>query len=178
MSLKGLIEKQTIIIDDHRRGANEVKSWDDRTADVHIDKITHFPVEGKKQNVRIKVPINSERPIRIEKGNKNVLDDIPGQLKREIQNAFKHKISRELFIADLIKHISNFPTILNSKDRAHKVVSNLSKHFGLKWSAEEIAQYTADALTTYTEKYVDEDGKKYFITIEKDKIKIGEDDRV
>lgn len=64
MSLKGLIDKQTIIIDDHKRGIGEIKNWDAPSSDVHIDKLTNFPIKGKRQKVRIRIPINSERPIK------------------------------------------------------------------------------------------------------------------
>ena len=70
MGLKSLIENQTIIIDDHKRGNREIKNWDDIQNDVHIDKKTNFRINGKKQNFRIRIPINSDRPIKIENTRK------------------------------------------------------------------------------------------------------------
>jgi len=174
MGLKGLIDKQTIIIDDHKRGSQEVKNWDDKTADVHIDKITNFPVNGERQNIRIKVPINSDRPIKIENAKKHRLNEIPSQLKREIQKAFEDKQERERFISDIVKYIKNFDTILSSEDRVRQVLSNISKHFGLDWTKEKIATYSDDVLSLYTQKYVDESGRKFFITVDNEKIKMGE----
>ena len=58
MALNGLIKKQTIIIDDHKRGSQEVKNWDDPSSDIHIDKTTNFPLDGKRQKVG-----QSENPV-------------------------------------------------------------------------------------------------------------------
>lgn len=174
MALKGLIEKQTIIIDDHKRGSREVKNWDDKTADVHIDKTTNFPVNGERQDIRIKVPINSDRPLKIENAKKKQLNDIPAQLRREIQRAFEDKQKRESFIKDIIEHIKSFDTILSSENRVRQVLSNISKHFDLEWTNEKIATYSDDILSLYTQNYTDDDGRQFFITVDKNKIKIGE----
>ena len=174
MALKELIKKQTIIIDDHKRGSREVKNWDDKTADVHIDKKTNFPVDGKRQNITIKVPINSDRPLKIENAKKEQLNDIPTKLKGEIQSAFEDKKKRERFINDIIKHIKNFDTILSNEKRVKRFLSNISKHFDLKWTDEKIATYSDDILSLYTQKYTDDDGGQFFITVDKNKIKIGE----
>lgn len=174
MALKGLIERQIIIIDDHKRGSREVKNWDDKTIDVHIDKTTNFPVEGERQDIRIKVPINSDRPIKIENAKKHRLNEIPRQLRREIQRAFDSKEERERFISDVIEHIKNFDTILSSEYRVRQVLSNISKHFDLDWTNEKIATYSDDILSLYTEKYIDDRGRQFFITVDAEKIKIGE----
>lgn len=174
MALKGLIERQTIIIDDHKRGSREVKNWDDKSADVHIDKKTQYPVNGARQDIRIKVPINSDRPLKIENAKKKQLNEIPSQLRREIQRAFENKQERERFIQDIIEHIKNFDTILSSEDRVRQVLLNISKHFDLKWPSEKIATYSNDILSLYTQNYTDNNGRQFFITVEKDKIKIGE----
>ena len=95
MGLKSLIENQTIIIDDHKRGNREIKNWDDIQNDVHIDKKTNFRINGKKQNFRIRIPINSDRPIKIENTRKNTLADLPGRFQKEIREAFEDKVVRE-----------------------------------------------------------------------------------
>lgn len=174
MALKGIINKQTIIIDDHKRGSGEIKNWDDPTADVHIDKTTNYPVDGEKQNIRIKVPINSNRPIEIKNGKRKKLNDIPRILKREIRDAFENKEKRESFVKDIINHIKEFDTILENEDRAKQVLENISKHFDLEWNDEKIATYSNDILELYTQNYTDDKGSQYFITVDKEKIKIGE----
>ena len=87
MALNGLIKKQTIIIDDHKRGSQEVKNWDDPSSDIHIDKTTNFPLDGKRQKVRIRIPINSDRPIIIENGKRLELNEIPKKLYWENRKA-------------------------------------------------------------------------------------------
>ena len=42
MSIHTLIKNQTIMIDDHHWGVGEVKSWDDNSKDIHIDKKTQY----------------------------------------------------------------------------------------------------------------------------------------
>ncbi len=174
MALKSLIDNQTIIIDDHNRGNREIKNWDNNAADVHIDKTTNYPVNGKRQNIRIKVPINSDRPIKIENAKKKVLDEIPRQLRREIQDAFEDKQTRDRFIRDVVDSIRNFDTILENEQRVRVVLSRLSEHFDLRWTKEKIATYTNDALSFYTQNYTDNTGRKYFISVDRDRIKIGE----
>ena len=174
MALKELINRQTIIIDDHKRGSGEVKNWDDKTADVHIDKTTNFPLNGERQDIRIKVPINSDRPIKIENAKKKRLNEIPSQLIREIQSAFEDKQQRESFIKDIIEHLKSFDTILSSEERVKQVLSNISKHFDLDWTNEKISTYSDDILSLYTQKYTDKNGRQFFITVDNVKIKIGE----
>lgn len=174
MSLSVLIENQSIIIDDHKRGNQEIKNWDDLSVDVHIDKKTNYPINGKRQNVRIRIPINSERPIIIENGKKQRLDDIPSQLRKEIRNALENNETRENFLKDLINTIKNFDSILDNEERARQILKNLSRHFNLKWNKEKIATYVNDILQVYTEIYVDKNETQFFITVDREKIKIGQ----
>ena len=44
MALKNLIENQIIIIDDHKRGAGEIKDFDNLENDIHIDKETNYKI--------------------------------------------------------------------------------------------------------------------------------------
>lgn len=174
MALKELIKNQTIIIDDHKRGIGEVKNWDDKSVDVHIDKTTNFPWNGKRQNIRIKIPINSDRPIKIENARKKELYDIPSKLKREIQKAFENKQKRELFINDIVENIKSFDTILSSEEVVQQVLNNISKHFELKWTEDKISIFTNGVLAQYSQSYTDNDGKEYFISVDTQTIKIGE----
>lgn len=174
MALKGLINKQSIIIDDHKRGIREIKKWDNPEVDVHIDKITNFPLEGVRQSVRIKVPINSNRPIKIENRKRQELNEIPSRLKKEIQRALEDKEKRERFIADIIEVLLDFETVLSDEERVRQVISNLSKHFELRWTKNQIATYANDSLRTYTQFLIDDLGNEFYISIDKQKIKIAE----
>lgn len=176
MSIKGLIDNQTIIIDDHKRGNREKKNWDDPAADVHIDKITDYPMEGKRQEVRIRIPINSDRQISIENARKQEINNIPRQLRKEIRKAFENKKSRERFVKDLIEILKDFDTVLSSKQRVQQILDNLSKHFELEWTKEIIATYSNDILVLYSQSYKDRKGINYFISIDAQKIKIGSKD--
>ncbi len=174
MSLKGLIDNQTIIIDDHKRGNGEVKDWDDKSIDVHIDKTTNYPLNGQRQNVRIRIPINTDRDVRIENGRNQRINEIPNQLRKEIRKAFENKNTRERFISDLVNILKDFETVLNSEDRVSQILKRLSQHFDLKWTEEKTATYTNDILVLYTQIYKDELGKEFFITVDNKKIKIGQ----
>ncbi|MWB95142.1 hypothetical protein GON26_12290 [Flavobacterium sp. GA093] len=174
MSLKGLIENQTIIIDDHKRGSREIKNWDSESNDVHIDKTTNFPVDGKRQKIRIRVPINSSRPIKIENQKKDNLKQIPKQLEREIKKAFENTGKRREFILEIIDILKDFETSLNNEDRAKQILENLSNHFGLKWTGEKITTYVEEVLMAYTEVFEDKRGGNFFMKIDREKIEIGE----
>lgn len=174
MSLKGLIDNQTIIIDDHKRGSREVKDWDDEKNDVHIDKTTNFPLNGKRQKVRIRIPINSQRPIKIENAKKGSIDEIPSQLQREIKKAFENNKKRNEFIAEVVNVLKDFKTSLSSEQRAKQILENLASHFDLNWNGEKITAYIEDILTSYTEVFEDKEGKTFFAKIDQDKIEIGQ----
>lgn len=174
MSIKGLIKNQTIIIDDHKRGSQEIKNWDDKTNDIHIDKTTNFKIEGIRQKLRIRIPINSERPIKIENARKESLDKIPRQLDKEIKKALENEQKRVEFVSAVIEILKNFETSLSSEDKAKQILNNLSAHFELQWTGEKIASYTKNILLAYTQVYNDIDDGEYFMKIDIEKIEIGQ----
>lgn len=173
MALKGLIKNQTIRIDDHHWGNREQKNWDDSSKDIHIDKSTNTKVNGKRQKLQIRIPINSERPIKI--GNKNgQIESIPKSIEREIKHALEDKETREAFIGDLLNTLKEFPSSLDNEKRAKDILDRLSKHFGLEWTGDKITKYAKDLLKYYGQTYTDEKGFSYFLTIDKQKIEIGQ----
>lgn len=173
MALKGLIKNQTIRIDDHHWGNREQKNWDDTVKDIHIDKSTNTKVNGKRQNLQIRIPINSDRPIKI--GNKNdQINSIPRSLEKEIKEALENKDSRVAFIGDLLDTLREFPSSLDNEKRAKDILDRLSKHFGLEWTGEKTTTYAKDVLRYYAQTYTDQAGLKYFLTIDKQKIEIGQ----
>lgn len=178
MSLQTLLDGQTVIIDDHRRGSGEIKDWDDSSADIHIHKETKFQMDGKKQNVTIKVPLNSDTPISITsrktKGSKQKHSEIPSKLHKEIKKAFKNKTKRKNFIEDVFDTLKDFGSILSNEKEASKVLKRISNHFDLKWTEKKIATYANDLLIQYTQIYTNEDDKKYHITIGQENIKISD----
>lgn len=173
MSLKELINGQIIIIDDHKRGSKEIKNWDNEENDIHIDKSTNYPIDGKRQKVKIRIPINSQRPIKIENArNKKI--NLPNSLNREIKKALENVNTREAFVKDIIKVLKDFKTVLSDEDRAHQVLINLSNHFELNWTGEKISTIINNVLKSYTEVYQDYDGHTFFLKIDDEKIEIGE----
>jgi hypothetical protein len=173
MALKELISNQTIRIDDHHWGNREEKNWDDLSKDIHIDKSTNTKVNGKRQKLQIRIPINSDRPIKI--GNKNDnIDSIPKSLEREIKQALENKNSREEFIGDLLNTLKEFPSSLDNEKRAKSILDRLSKHFDLEWTGEKTTTYAKDILKYYAQIYTDQSGLRYFLTIDKEKIEIGQ----
>ena len=47
MRLRSLIKNQVLSIDDHKWGCQEEKKWDFKHCDIHVDKRTNFPINGK-----------------------------------------------------------------------------------------------------------------------------------
>jgi len=171
MSLKQLIQNQTIIIDDHKWGTREEKNWDKKDSDIHIDKRTKYPVNGKKQEIRIKIPINSEKEIKVTtKGKRNV--DIPKKLEKEIRKALSNKKKRTAFIRDLIPILKNFKSNLDSVEKARETLDRIAKHFDLDWTGQEIENFLKESLIEYIQIYRDANGEQYYIQLDKQKIKI------
>jgi hypothetical protein len=172
MALKNLIEDQVIIIDDHKRGTGEIKNFDNPQNDVHIDKETNFKVDGKVQKVKIRVPINSDQPIKTESKRKEI--PIPRRLNKEIRKAFEDKATREAFIKDVLETLSEYESVLSSEQKATSILERLSKHFDLNWDNDTIKKYREDILSSYTQFYTDKQGKKFFVKLDRRKITIGE----
>lgn len=176
MSLRPLINNQSLIIDDHKWGAKEEKNWDKSSTDVHIDKKTKYPIDGKKQDVRIRIPINSDRNISVEiKRDKN--SEVPSRLRKEIIEAFENKKKRDAFIKELIPILENFSSNLDSLEKAESVLKRISKHFDLDWTSQKIENYIRGSLLELTQVYEDENRKQYYITLDRNKIKISDVDR-
>lgn len=171
MSLKPLIKKQKIMIDDHKRGGREEKNWDDNRIDIHLDKRTKTRIEGKLQEVIIKIPINSERHIRVENA-KGQISDIPRSLKSEILDAFENKDIRERFIADLVSILKDFKSQTANKEKAKAALSIISTHFGLDWDKDKVNMFYRDAYKRYFAEITDEHNDVYLMSIDPKKITI------
>jgi hypothetical protein len=158
MALLNLIKDQTIIIDNHKRGTGEANRWD---KSVHIHKTTHREIEGKRQEVELRIPINSNQKIdvRVEGVNKG---KVPKSLMKEIRGAFEDVEKRELFINELVKQLKNYSTILQTAERAAGVLDLLSKHFELKWTGEKILHYANNALISYTQIYKNDKRETFY----------------
>ncbi|MHA3053654.1 hypothetical protein [Acinetobacter sp. ANC 4640] len=140
MSLTKLIKNQTIMIDDHQRGNREIKNFDNHSSDIHLDKKTNFKIDGKFQDIRIKISINSDRKpvINLENNKSKKLDQIPKQLKKEIDDAFQNTELALNFFNDIENNIKNYPSILEDKNKCIFVFDRLAKFFELRKTGEEI----------------------------------------
>lgn len=170
MSLKPLIENQSIIIDDHKRGTMEIKDWDNPANDIHIDKNTKYRINGERQHVQIRLPINSNKDISVEIKNKRN-NEVPRKLKKEIKKAFENKKTREQFVKDLIPILENFSSNLDSVEKARDTLKKIAKHFDLDWNTQEIVNLVGEALLEYTQIYQD-DEYQYYFTINDRRIRI------
>ncbi len=175
MSLQRLINNQRLTIDDHKWGNREIKDWDDSISDVHIDKSTKWKVNGKRQNVRIRIPLNSERDIKISKKGRSS-ESIPSQLEKEIRGAFEDRHVRRSFIHDLEKVLANYNSVLSDREKVSAALRRLSKHFGLEWTGERVETYVNGKLVVYTEIYSSDGDKLYLMTFDKFRIAIGDID--
>jgi hypothetical protein len=175
MSLQALLNNQTIEIDDHKRGVREIKNWDDPNADIHIDKKTNYKIDGVLQEIRIKISINSLKPIISFKSKKKEVE-IPEKLKKEIKKAFMDIEKRSRFVNDLIKILKDYKSIFENEAKVIQALNMISLHFDLMWSNKIITKMVHDNTTSYTGIYNDISGKQYFITLEKHKIVLGDID--
>ena len=126
MDIKGLLNNQKIRIDHHQRGSNSPNNWDDPTCDIHIDKYVH----DNKDKYKIKIPINSNRPITV--NGKNGMN-IPKRLLKEINEIFNNDTTRQSFVKRICKVISIYKSDkLNQEQRAKQAIGYIRKAFGLK----------------------------------------------
>lgn len=170
MSLKSLIENQKIIIDEHKRATGEIKKWDSDD-DIHIDKETQYKIEGKLQQVRIKIPINSHRKISVEAKSK--INEIPRKLKKEIIKAFENKKKRESFIQDLVEILKNYESTISNLDKVKDAMTRIAKHFELtSWIEEEIKNIIGSTIAARL--YKDDENNEYYIIMNNKKIELGQ----
>ena len=176
MSLKKLIQKQTINIDDHNWGNREVKNWDDSSKDIHLHKSTDYILDGHKRKVEIRLPINSDREIKIT-SKSDTLPEIPGKLKKEIIKAFENKKIRESFIKDIVLILENYKSNLGSLEKANDALKRVSNHFGLNWTDKELVKYIDESIEhiEHIEKVlIDDKNHKYYISMNDKRIRIGD----
>ena len=177
MALRSLIEKQVITIDDHTRGCDKINNWDDSSIDVHLDKKTKYRIQGKYVEVRIKIPINSDRDITIKKNGREI-ESIPQKISKEIEGAFRDKKIRDSFVKDLVDVLRTFASALTSKEKATAALTRIAQHFDLKpeMLIRSIPEYSGEGLNKLSLKYKTKSGESFYAEIQKDKMSFGEKD--
>ena len=166
------------MIDDHHWGVGEEKNWNDESKDIHIDKKTQYKIDGKIQEVRIRLPINSDRELSIEVKT-NGVKKVPRKLKKEIKKAFKDTKIRNTFIRDLRHILENFSSILNNHEKIKDTMDRLSRHFELEWTKQEITTYIDDVIEkrgSIERIYTDNENNPYYFLINRQKIQISDID--
>jgi hypothetical protein len=174
MSLKPLLDKQIIRIDDHNRGNREIKNWDDSSKDVHIDKRTKYKIDGKTQEVTIRIPINSDREVSVEiNGKRN--SDLPNKLYKEIRKVLRDNPQvAGAFAKEIADEIKDYNSLLDNEQKAQAALNRLSKHFDLDWTKDKIATYINDELVAYTQIYRDNKNKAYYFTLNRDYLELSD----
>jgi len=178
--LKSLIENQEVRIDAHQWGGRERVHWDQTSNDIHIDKSTLYQVHGKKVTVRIRIPINTDRPISVEivdniRKKDKVLSTAETRLLREILQALSDPITRKAFIEEVLNYIQSYPTSLSSLDRARAITARMGRHFGLSENiAQELTRDAERAIRSFTS-YFQEGSRIYFVRLTQSSLIIGQE---
>ena len=126
----------------------------------------------KKQNIKIKIPINSNNEVVIKNKKRHI--EIPIQLKKEIRKAFENKFIRDKFINDLIIILKNYKTILTDEERVNDVLKILSHYFELNLIEKNVITFSNNKIISITNFYKDDNDVFYFITINEKSIRIGQ----
>lgn len=144
--MKELVKGQKIRIDNHRRGTNGVVYYDDSANDIHLDKTLY---DGKKKNgeYQIRVPLNSERPVTV---NRNQKERIPNRLLKEILTAFEDSDKRNRFVKEMRDVLQGYP-IRNKNaseiDRVQYAMRRISDAFDLGWDEGQVNSYLHHTMT-------------------------------
>ena len=139
--MKPLIRNQKIRIDSHQRGDGRLLD----IASVHIHKSTKqpIPIDGKKQHVVIEIPLHGDHEPLIQ-STTGRLDDIPRQLKEEIQEALSNKKQVAIFVKEVLHTLQNYPgwhpeDLIDALRRIASII-------GIEWTEEQLQTYSNNAL--------------------------------
>jgi len=183
--LSELLQKQKIRIDAHMRGSRENIRWDNSEQDIHIDKITHKNINGKRIEARIRIPVNSQRPIKIDIVNnvgkpKKILTILERNLVNEISQALSDSAARQNFVNDLLAILANYPSVLSDVEKAKDCMTRLANHFKLtKKVSQDLIDYVDDRfkkkkIERVAAIYASERPGAYFIQINTSSITMGQ----
>ena len=160
MKLRPLIENQSVFIDAHGHEREDITFSDERF-DIHLHKKTKYRVEGSIQEVNIRIPLNSTRPVKITNARNREME-VPRKLVKEIQDAFENIVLRERFVEEVKKILEDYFHVFWDKELAKTVMSRIGNFFGLEWANDAViftatrgqnatySLYQADFLYGYT----------------------------
>ena len=174
MNVSPLIKGQKVGIDPHKLGVSV--DWDDPTSDIHLHKETDGKNTKKKEKYEIKIPLNlndSNREITV-KWDNNTNQEIPQQIKKEVQKAFKDKTITAAFVKDVVEAVKNYNDKTKTQEhRARQAMGNIKKAFGLDIPRATIKGWIRNSLKLYSQLF-EVKGTNYYVILTKDLFVIGE----
>lgn len=130
--LSKLIQHQKVFIDAHGKEEDQdirQRIYDDPSYDLHLHKKTNrVPINGKKEyDVDIRIPLNNpNRGMTVEYRNKKH-DEIPGRLRKEIEEVFEDSKKRDAIAAEIADILSKYPSNVANQDENWKTVRALQR---------------------------------------------------
>lgn len=139
--MKPLINNQILRIDSHQRG-------DGRPMDitsVHIHKKTKQPilVNGKRKKVEIEIPLYGDKQPHIV-ANQQELENIPGVLKEEIQEALSRPQKVIAFAKEVANILQNYAEW--EPEQLVDALRRVADIVGIQWSKEQLHTFSSEAL--------------------------------
>jgi hypothetical protein len=137
MKLSPLINNQDVFIDAHGHEKEGI-SFSDERYDIHLHKKTKYRIEGKVQEVNIRIPLNSNRSVTVTNAQNKDLD-VPRKLLKEVRAVFEEDIDlRTNFVKEMKSVLENYYNVFLDKELAKKVLQKISSFFDLSWDDENI----------------------------------------
>lgn len=183
--MKALIKDQRVRIDNHRKGAGGIDYYDDPANDIHLDKTVY---DGRKEKdiYQIRVPLNSERPVTI---NRDEDLRMPNRIMQEIQKAFQDADTRQHFIDEVWDVLKNYP--LKNKEKAvakdeeiegrvYEAMRRIALCFGLEWKDEQLKKNIRET-QSYGTRYIGlltEKDETYYLAFENKRIIVADYDKI
>lgn len=183
--MKALIKDQRVRIDNHRQGTGGINYYDDPSNDIHLDKTVY---DGRKEKdiYQIRVPLNSERPVTI---NRDEDLRMPNRIIREIRDAFNDADTRKHFINEVRDVLKNYPLKHKAQGfvieeeierRVYDAMRRIALCFGLEWKEEQLKKYIRET-QTYGKRYIGlltEKDNTYYLAFENKRIIVADYDKI
>ncbi len=164
MATKGILSKQTV---DFHKPNTPLPNWNDPKIDIHLHKRRN----GKKGIFDIAVPLNSERPVRVE----GKTGAVPNDILDEVEKAFRDVAQRKKFVNNLIAVLSNYPNFKNRPEdmkNIHGALKKIATAFGLDWQ-NLVALTHTPSTNLYKAEIRDESYRVYYVSIDRKRISAG-----
>lgn len=135
MKLSPLINNQDVFIDAHGHEKEGI-SFSDERYDIHLHKKTKYRIEGKVQEVNIRIPLNSNRSVTVTNAQNKDLD-VPRKLLKEVHAVFEEDIDlRTNFVKEMKSILENYYNVFWDKELAKNIFKKIGSFFNLNWDDE------------------------------------------